>query len=135
MRRALIAGVLYFTAVFAAGFVLGVLRTVLLEPVAGPTVAVLIELPVILTVAWLVCARILDRLPLTAAGAGAMGAAAFLLLMLGETGVSLLLAGRDLSGHLALYAQTAHLLGLAGQAAFALLPLIRVLAKREAIRR
>lgn len=134
MRRALIAGVLYFTAAFAAGFVLGVLRTVLLEPIAGATVAVLIELPVILTVAWLVCARILDRMPLTTAGAGTMGAVAFLLLMLGEVGVSLLLVGQDLFWHLALYVQTAHLLGLAGQAAFALFPLIRILAKREATR-
>jgi hypothetical protein len=122
MKRALRTGTIYFVGVFAAGFVLGVLRTLLLAPLLGPLWAVLIELPVILGIAWLVCTRILRRSPLWPAAAAGMGAVAFALLMLAESGLSMLLAGRSLAEHLALYAQLPHQLGLAGQLAFAVIP-------------
>jgi hypothetical protein len=48
LRRALTAAMLYFTLVFAAGFVLGPVRVFLLEPWAGNTIAVLIEAPFLL---------------------------------------------------------------------------------------
>lgn len=124
MMRALSAGIVYFIAVFAAGFVLGVLRTGVLLPLIGPLWAVLVELPVILSIAWLVCTRILRRWLLTPAAAAAMGAVAFSLLMLGEAGLSMLLVGRSLAEHLALYAQLPQQLGLAGQLAFAAFPWI-----------
>ena len=79
MMRILLTGIVYVVAVFAAGFVLGVLRTLVLAPLFGALWAVLLELPVILTVAWLVCTRILRRWPLAppaAAGTGAMTFAA-----------------------------------------------------------
>jgi hypothetical protein len=60
-----------------------------------------------------------------------MGATAFALLMLGEAAISILLGGRSLAGHVALYAHAPHLLGLAGQVVFALLPLIRALQLRR----
>lgn len=101
MMQILLTGTAYVVAVFAAGFVLGVLRTLVLVPLLGELAAVLMELPVILTIA-------------------------FLLLMLAEGGLSTLLAGRSLSEHLALYAQLPHQVGLAGQLAFALLPWIQV---------
>lgn len=126
MMQILLTGTAYVVAVFAAGFVLGVLRTLVLVPLLGELAAVLMELPVILTIAWLVCRRILRRWPLSPAAAAAMGAIAFLLLMLAEGGLSTLLAGRSLSEHLALYAQLPHQVGLAGQLAFALLPWIQV---------
>lgn len=122
MKLVLLAGTAYVATVFAAGFVLGVLRTLVLVPLLGELGAVLVELPVILTISWLVCTRILRRWPLSPAAAAAMGAIAFVLLMLVEAGLSPLLAGRSLAEHLALYAQLPHQVGLAGQLAFAAFP-------------
>ena len=123
MMRILLTGIAYAAAVFSAGFMLGVLRTLVLVPLLGELAAVLVELPVILTIAWLICTRIMRRWLLSPnAAAAAMGAIAFLLLMLAEAGLSTLLAGRSLAEHLALYAQLAHQVGLAGQLAFAVFP-------------
>jgi hypothetical protein len=125
MGRALLAGAVYVAIVFAAGFALGVVRSLMLEPAVGPLAAVALELPVMLAVAWFTCGRLLHRWPLSGAGAIVMGAVAFAALMALELGVSLGLAGRSLAGHWALYRQTAHQLGLAGQIAFALFPLVQ----------
>lgn len=120
--QAIKAGAIYFAAVFAAGFVLGALRTLVLVPHVGAVLAVMIELPLILGFAWWVCARILRRLCLSRGEAVVMGAVAFSLLMLGEAGISSWLAGRSLSEHLALYGQAPHVLGLVGQLGFAGFP-------------
>lgn len=127
MMRILLTGIAYAAAVFSAGFMLGVLRTLVLVPLLGELAAVLVELSVILTIAWLVCTRILRRYLLSPKAAAAMGAIAFLLLMLAEAGLSTLLAGRSLAEHLALYAQLAHQVGLAGQLAFAVFPWMQAL--------
>jgi hypothetical protein len=55
MGRPIIAGLVYFGCVFAAGFVLGVLRTLFVVPRLGETFAVAMELPIILVVAWIAC--------------------------------------------------------------------------------
>jgi ABC-type uncharacterized transport system permease subunit len=134
VRRALAAGAIYFVAVFAAGFVLGVLRTLWVAPMVGPMLAVAVELPLILAVAWIACVRVLRRLPLGRGGEAAlMGASAFALLMLAEAGVSIGLGGRSLAQHLALYAEAPHLLGLAGQVVFACIPALQV-RRREGYR-
>jgi hypothetical protein len=125
MKLVLLTGTVYLAAVFAAGFVLGVLRTLVLVPLLGELGAVLVELPVILTIAWLVCTRILRRWPLSSPSALGMGAIAFLLLMGAEASLSTLLAGRSLAEHLALYSQLPHQVGLAGQLAFSLFPWIQ----------
>ena len=49
------AGLAYFVVVFAAGFALGTFGVFLLIPHLGETVAVLAELPVVLTISWFVC--------------------------------------------------------------------------------
>jgi len=130
MKRVLLTGTAYVAAVFAAGFVLGVLRTLVMVPLLGELAAVLVELPVILTIAWLVCTRILRRWPLSPNAAVGMGAIAFLLLMGAEASLSALLAGRSLAEHLALYAQLPHQVGLAGQLAFAVIPWIQARRSR-----
>ncbi len=122
MKLILLTATAYFAAVFAAGFALGVLRTLVLIPLLGDLLAVLVELPVILTVAWLACTLILGHWPLVPRAAAAMGVIAFVWLMLAEAGLSTLLAGRSLAEHLGLYAQLPHQLGLAGQLAFAAFP-------------
>ena len=84
------------------------------------------ELPIILTLSWMACGRIVNRMPMRRVEAAVMGASAFVLLMAAEAGVSMLLASRGLSEHLSLYAEVPHLLGLAGQVAFACSPLVKV---------
>lgn len=126
MNPAVAAGGRYFLAVFAIGFALGTLRTLVIAPRLGETTAVLIELPVMLVAAWIVCGWLLRRRPLPGLRDRAvMGATAFALLMLAEAALSLLLFHRSLAEHLALYARTPHLLGLAGQVLFGLFPLVR----------
>jgi hypothetical protein len=131
MKQALKAGSLYFAAVFAIGFLLGVVRTLLLVPWLDETLAVLIELPIILGASWLICARILRQSSLSSIQAVITGASAFALLMMAEVLMSILLANRTLSAHLALYAEPAHLLGLAGQIAFALIPVLQTRFRRR----
>lgn len=124
MRRTMQAGSVYFLLVFAAGFLMGTLRVLLIEPAVGQTVAVLLEIPVMLVVAWFagrravawfaVPARLLPRL--------AMGGLAFALLMVTEMGVSVLAFQRTLGEHFQAYLAAPALLGLAGQIAFALIP-------------
>lgn len=133
MTKALRAGCTYFAGAFAVGFLLGVLRTLVLVPRIGETAAVLIELPIILGVSWLICGRILRRSPLSAGEAVVMGASAFALLMIAELSMSMLLANRTFTAHLALYSDVAHLLGLAGQIAFALFPVVQTMRRTSAI--
>ena len=55
----------------------------------------------------------------------AIGNDLFLLLMVAEAGLSMLLAGRSLVEHLALYALLPHQVGLAGQLVFAMVPWVQ----------
>lgn len=50
MKRALLLALAYFAAVFAAGFVFGVIRTLFIAPAVGESTAELIEAPFMLTV-------------------------------------------------------------------------------------
>lgn len=116
---------LYATLTFAGAFVLGVVRVVLIAPLAGQVAAVMLELPVTLALSWIVCGWVMDRPWANRAllDRAAMGAAAFALVMALEMGMALLLFGQTPAGALQGLAAPAGLLGLAGQAAFALLPL------------
>ena len=127
MGKAIRAGALYFALVFALGFVLGTIRTLFLEPSLGNLAAALIELPVMLAAAWAICGWVLRRtaVPPRTSERLAMGATAFLLLMIAELAVSVLLLGRTPAGHLATYRLFDKQLGLAAQLLFALFPLIR----------
>jgi hypothetical protein len=119
------AGLRYFAIVFAAGFVLGTVRTLLVVPRWGELPAVLAELPLMLAISWWASGAVLRRVPLTPPAALAAGALAFALLLVAEAAISVALAGRSLGEHLALYALPAHQAGLAAQAAFALMPWLR----------
>jgi hypothetical protein len=126
-RAALAAGAAYFGIVFAIGFVLGVARTLAIAPWAGPVGAVAIELPIILAAAWMVCLRVTRRFAVPAATGPrwAMGGVALGLLLVAEWALSLSLGGRSTAEHLALYAEPAHQLGLAGQLLFAIWPWVQ----------
>ncbi|MFZ2099358.1 MAG: hypothetical protein WAU86_02200 [Oricola sp.] len=121
------AGIIYFALVFAAGFVLGSIRTLLLMPVLGPTVSVLIELPFMLTIAWFVCRWIVRRFTVSAAVEDRiiMGATAFVLLMVAEYLLAFALAGISPDIYFAGYASVPGVIGLAGQVAFAVFPVLQ----------
>lgn len=125
MGRVLKAAAAYFALVFAAGFVLGTLRTLWLAPAFGPVLAVAAELPVMLTVSWLACGYVLRRMPMPLPEAAWMGSLAFVLLLLAEAALSTTLGSLTLQQHLALYAEPANQLGLVGQVAFAAFPALR----------
>ena len=61
MRRGLVAGLLYALATYAIAFALGAFRTIVIVPLTGPLIAVLLEMPCVLTVAWLLCGPIMRR--------------------------------------------------------------------------
>lgn len=132
MLAAIKAGTGYFAIVFAAGFLLGTLRVFALAPNIGEASAVLVEIPVILSIAWFASrwlitrSRHLDGIMQRLV----MGAFAFCLLMFGEVGVSTLGFGRTLAEHFAHYRTASATIGLAGQVAFALFPVIQLFTRR-----
>lgn len=118
----------YFSAVFAVAFLLGAFRVLYVAPRFGPLHAVLLEVPLVLAFSWIVAGRCLRRWPVTAAGPKAllaMGALAFLLLMLAEAGLAVLAFGQSPTSFLQAMGAPAGLLGLAGQIGFALIPALR----------
>jgi hypothetical protein len=127
MTRAATGGLFYFGLVFATGFALGTVRVLALIPRLGETVSVLIELPAMLAVSWIACRWVIARVgvPGTHAARVCMGGIAFAMLMLAEFGLSVLAFGRMPAEHLELYRDLPGLLGLAGQIAFAVFPLIQ----------
>lgn len=131
MRRAttrtLKAGAAYFAIVFAAGFVLGTARVLLVIPLIGELPATLLELPLMLAISWLVCGKLITRfqVPQTTPSRALMGAIAFTLLMLAEIIFSLTIFKRPVQDFTDELTSPHGMLGLAGQIAFALMPLIR----------
>jgi hypothetical protein len=124
----LTAGLAYFAIVFAIGFVLGLIRIPFLVPLFGDITAVLIELPAILTLAWLVCRKLVSSMnvPLTIGSRAVMGGLALILLLSAELAFSTIVFGNSIIDHLQSYLSLAHALGLAGQFAFGLFPVIQM---------
>lgn len=127
MWAALRAGFVYFAVVFAIGFLLGVIRALVVAPRFGETGGVLIELPIMILASWFICERVLDRLcvPATWRSRMVMGATAFGLLIVAELAVSVLGFGRSISDHFETYRTWSARLGPAAQLAFAAMPLTR----------
>ena len=123
--RILKAGVLYFSLVFAAGFLLGSIRVPLLEPRLGARAAELLELPVMLLAIVAAARWVLRRLavPASAAARLAMGGIALALMLAAEFGLVLSLRGMSIEQYLATrdpVSGTAYYLSLC---VFALIPL------------
>lgn len=119
------AGALYFVVLFALGFVLGIIRTLFLEPWLGPVGAVLVESVPMIAAMWLAApwaARLFDLAPAIAPRL-VMGGVALLLLALAETGLDALMRGRVMWADR--LRTTEGLIGLALMAAFALMPALR----------
>ena len=121
------AGLFYFAIIFACGFLLGTVRTLLLLPAFGPLVAVALELPVMLGLAWIVAGRLTrGRAALADAAARlSMGGIALALLMVAEFALAIAGVGQAPSAYAASLLTPHGLLGFAGQALFGLLPWLR----------
>lgn len=129
MRQGVIGGLFYFGAVFALGLILGALRALYVVPEFGQSLAVAIELPFILIFAWFACHWLMIKCKVeTWQQRVAMAGVAFVLLLAAEW-VTRFLFNRVILGDNALPPFVATLtfadgLGIAGQVAFGLLPLI-----------
>lgn len=119
------AGLAYFAIVFAAGFVLGTIRTLLLAPRLGPFAAVLVELPVMLVIAWIACGWAVSRFAVGSSRVDrlVMGALALALLLAAELVLAVAVFDATVTGFLSAYATPAGATGLAGQMVFAAMPL------------
>jgi hypothetical protein len=126
-QRAVKAGLLYFAGVFALGFLFGGIRLMLLIPLVGELLAVLIEIPLLLGFAWVLCARAIAKLaiPSRLAERLVMGTTAFILLQLAELMLALVYFGVTPADYVRGFASAAGLAGLAGQLLFALFPLLQ----------
>ena len=113
------AGVLYWALVFAVGFGVGVVRTLLLEPLVGHETAVFMELPLMVLVC-AVAARAACRFLAPAATrtqAVVIGFIGLMLLIGSEAAVGYFLLGQSLQAQALAYLQPA---GLAALIAFAI---------------
>lgn len=129
------AGLADFAVLFAAGFALGAVRVAMVGSTGqGNLAGVLVELPLMLALAWVACGALVRRfaVPARRTPRAAMGAVAFLLMMIAEAGVSVLGFGRSPAEHLATYRATASLLGLAAQLCSAGFPPLQDRAWRQA---
>lgn len=127
MKSAAVAGVAYFAILFGAGAAAGVLRVLFVSPQLGALGGVLVELPIMLALAWLACGwlanhlhvgeRLVDRIT--------MGGSAFIILMAAESGLSLLMGGRPAEAIVIAADTWAPALGFAGQAVACAFPLVQ----------
>ena len=119
------AGLLYFLAVFAVGFLLGTLRVLVLAPRLGERWAELIELPVMVFASFLL-ARLLTRrfAPLSRGQRAGMGAVALGLLLAAELCLAILLQQRTLAEYVAARDPVSGIAYLVSLLAFAAMPLL-----------
>lgn len=121
------AGAAYFAIVFAIGFVLGTVRVLLLAPSFGVFTATMLEAPIMLAASWIVCGRVVrwfavePQIPARLL----MGLWALVLLFGAEVLLGLYGFGRSLAEQFVAIGESAGLVGLASQLAFAIFPVLR----------
>ncbi len=132
MTRSLIVGAAYFLIVFAVAFALGVLRVTFVVPAVGAVWATLAELPFTLAASWATCAWLCRRWRMSSlAQAASMGASAFVLLMGAEAAGGMIIFGRTLGENFGLFGTVAGVLGLSGQIAFGVFPIVQFFGARR----
>ena len=116
---------MYFTVIFALGFVLGTIRMLWLTQAIGATAAVLAELPVMLIASWFAARWLIRRYAVLRAGDRLiMGALAFGMLMMAELALAVLLFNQTAAQWLASVMTMPGPIGLTGQMLFGLMPLL-----------
>jgi hypothetical protein len=119
-------GFIYFAAVFAVAFGLGVLRTLVVAPAVGATLAVLLEIPLLLVTSWIVARHLLRHRSFEMPQRVAMGTIAFILLMISEAALAGVLRGQSIGQWAGELATPLGMVGLAGQIGFAAMPVLAV---------
>ncbi len=127
LKSALIAGLIYFSVIFIFAFILGVIRTIVLIPRIGPLAAVMIEIPILLTVSWFFCRMLIRRIRLTGEIKYFLifGGSAFIWLMLTEYFLSINVFNQPQSVYFGKMMTLHGFLGLLAQIAFASIPVIQ----------
>ena len=126
IRRTIVAAAFYAIIVFLVGFVLGIVRVLMLMPWLGGTAAVALEVPVMLMASWFVCRASVDRFRVAPKLGlrSLMGAVAFLVLIAAEFALGLAF-GRPVVDQIVSFASWPGAIGLAAQIAFAALPVVQ----------
>lgn len=125
-RHIVAAAALYFAAVFAVGVVLGPLRVLWLEPLVGPTIAVLCESPLLLIV-MAIAGRYVPRLMGVDGNRFALlgvGVLALLFQQIADLSVGFGLRGMTLNEQLAIFRTPPGWIYIFDLYAFALAPLL-----------
>jgi hypothetical protein len=127
MVAAIKAGAAYFAVVFVVGFILGTIRALLVVPNLGPTIAVLIEIPIMLAISWIACRRCTTffLLPHRPQARLLMGVVALTLLMVAEALLAIAAFGQSLGAYVTFFGTAPGAIGLAAQIAFGLIPLVQ----------
>lgn len=125
MSRALVAGTVYFLALFILGFALGTIRVLLIAPRVGELAATIAEVPVMLAAAFFICRRAIRRwqVPANVSARWMMVLLFLALLILFETLLGAALFGRTIAEQWVGLATPAGCAGLMAQIVAALMPL------------
>lgn len=126
VKRAFAAVTVYFLALFSLGFVLGTIRVLVVAPRIGVLGATLLEVPLMLAAAFILCRWTVRRWQVSPAlGARWVMVLWFLLLLaLFETLLGIALFGRTLTEIWVGLGTVAGLIGLTAQVIAALLPVL-----------
>lgn len=121
------AGFIYFLCIFALGFILGTLRTLVLIPRIGTTSAVFLEIPVMLAASWFFWRRVKKRFRISSELKYIIlsGASAFAWLMSAEILLSLFFMRQTWAEYTANIHTLHGFAGLLAQIVFALIPVIQ----------
>lgn len=133
MLRVLAAGAIYFAIVFAVAFGFGIARTLLLEPRLGETLAVAVEIPLLVAVMYAASRWVIPKFGVPRATLALLGVGliALTLQVLAEYAL-LRVSGESLDEYARYLQTTPGLIYLTGLGIFALLPLAMW---RERVRR
>jgi hypothetical protein len=124
MVRIFAAAASYFALIFTLGVFLGTARTLWLAPRVGELAAVSCELPLMLAASWWAAGECVRHFRVEEVPSRvAMCMIAFWLLQAAELALSVMIGGLTPAQHVAAFATPAGALGLAGQAAFGVLPM------------
>ncbi len=134
MFKAYTMGLLYYAAVFAVAFALGIARALAINQYVGASAAVLLEVPVVIVLSWAIARHLLKRNSFSLPQCAVMGATAFVLTMASEVVLARLLRGQNAMEWMSNIVTPIGLVGLAGQIAFALMPMLVVERRNQHLR-